>query len=48
MLLDAVPNAVTVVLDSTHHILQLQRPVEVVRLMKEFLVDRVAGPTGGQ
>ncbi len=48
MLLDAVPDAVTIVLDSTHHNLQLQRPDVVVRLMKEFLVDHVAGPTGGR
>ena len=47
MLLDAVPHAVTMVLDSTHHILQLQRPDEVVRLMREFLKDHVGGPDGG-
>lgn len=41
MLVNAVPDVVTMVLDSTHHILQLQRPHEVVPLMKEFLANRV-------
>jgi len=41
MLMDAVPNTVHTVLDSTHHILQLQRPQEVVRLMKAFLASQV-------
>ena len=40
MLLRAVPHAVTMVLDSTHHILQWQRPEGVVRLMQEFLASQ--------
>lgn len=43
MLLEAVPDAVNVVLDSTHHILQLQRPDEIVQMMREFLSARVGG-----
>jgi hypothetical protein len=32
------------VLDSTHHNLQLQRPDEVVRLMKDFLAIMTIAP----
>lgn len=43
MLEAAVPHAVSVVMDSTHHNLLLQRPDDVVELLREFLDERLEG-----
>jgi pimeloyl-ACP methyl ester carboxylesterase len=43
MLEAAVPHTVTTLIDSTHHILQLQRPREVVQEMKRFLSGQAGG-----